>query len=171
LIGLAAGTSEGAAAVLFYMAVYLVMTLGSFLVVLRMRDAEGRAVESIDSLAGLSRSRPGLALAMAMFMFSLAGIPPLLGFWPKFYVFSAAVQADLVWLAAVGIATSVIGAYYYIKIVKIIYFDEAAPAYEPAREPVGTALILAAALFVSPLGYFAIPYLDAMSRNAAGSLF
>jgi NADH-quinone oxidoreductase subunit N len=171
LIGLAAGTREGAASVLFYMAVYTVMTLGSFLVVLRMRDGEGRAVESIESLSGLSRTRPGLALAMAVFMFSLAGIPPLLGFWPKFFVFDAAVQADLTWLAAVGIATSVIGAYYYIKIVKIMYFDESAPAYEKRAEPVGTILIAAAALFVSPLGYFTIPYLDSASRNAAGSLF
>jgi NADH-quinone oxidoreductase subunit N len=171
LIGLAAGTRAGAASVLFYMAVYLVMTLGSFLVVLRMRDAEGKAVETIASLSGLSRSRPGLALAMAMFMFSLAGIPPLMGFWPKFYVFQAAVQADLVWLAAVGIATSVIGAYYYIMIVKVMYFDDPAPAYERRSDHVGTVLILASALFVSPLGYFAIPALDTLSRNAAGSLF
>jgi NADH-quinone oxidoreductase subunit N len=171
LIGLAAGTREGAASVLFYMAVYLVMTLGSFLVVLRMRDSDGRPVETIESLSGLSRSRPGLALAMAMFMFSLAGIPPLLGFMPKFFVFQAAVQADLVWLAAVGIATSVIGAYYYIKIVKIMYFDEAAPAYERTREPVGTALIAAAAIFVSPLGYLAVPLVSTLSMNAAGSLF
>jgi NADH-quinone oxidoreductase subunit N len=171
LIGLAAGTREGAASVLFYMAVYMVMTLGSFLVVLRMRDAGGRPVETIESLSGLSRSRPGLALAMAIFMFSLAGIPPLLGFWPKFYVFNAAVLADLTWLAAVGIATSVIGAYYYIKIVKIMYFDDAAPAYERTKEPVTTGLILASALFVSPLGYLAIPALETLSRNAAGSLF
>ncbi|HEX8526205.1 NADH-quinone oxidoreductase subunit NuoN [Allosphingosinicella sp.] len=171
LIGLAAGTHAGVASVNFYMAVYLVMTLGTFLVVLRMRDPEGRPVEDIGSLAGLSRSRPGLALAMAMFMFSLAGIPPLMGFWPKFYVFQAAVQADLVWLAAVGIATSVIGAYYYIKIVKIMYFDDPAPAYAPARDAVGTAMILAAALFVSPLGYPTIGALDLLSRNAAGSLF
>jgi NADH-quinone oxidoreductase subunit N len=171
LIGLAAGSAAGVASVLFYMAVYLVMTLGSFLVVLRMRDAEGKAVESIESLSGLSRTRPGLALAMALFMFSLAGIPPLMGFWPKFYVFQAAVQANLTWLAAVGIATSVIGAYYYIKIVKIMYFDPSAPAYEKTRDPVGTALLLASALFVSPLGYFAIPALNLLSRNAASSLF
>jgi NADH-quinone oxidoreductase subunit N len=171
LIGLAAGTREGVASVLFYMAVYLVMTLGTFLVVLRMRDSDGKAVEGIESLAGLSRTRPGLALALAMFMFSLAGIPPLMGFWPKFYVFQAAVQADLIWLAAVGIATSVIGAYYYIKIVKIMYFDDAAPAYERTREPVGTVLIAASALFVSPLGYLAIPAVEMLSRNAAGSLF
>ena len=171
LIGLAAGTREGAASVLFYMAVYLVMTLGTFLVVLRMRDADGKAVEGIDSLSGLSRTRPGLALAMAMFMFSLAGIPPLMGFWPKFYVFQAAVRADLVWLAAIGLATAAISAYYYIKIVKIIYFDEPAPAYEKRAEPVGTALIAAAALFVSPLGYLAIPAIEALSTNAASSLF
>jgi NADH-quinone oxidoreductase subunit N len=171
LIGLAAGTREGAAAVLFYMAVYMVMTLGAFLVVLRMRDAEGKAVETIASLAGLSRSRPGLALAMAVFMFSLAGIPPLLGFWPKFYVFNAAVQANLTWLAVAGYVTSVIGAYYYIMIVKVMYFDDPAPAYERRSDHVGTALILASALFVSPLGYFAIPALDLLSRNAAGSLF
>ncbi len=171
LVGLAAGTREGVAAVLFYMAVYIVMTLGAFLVVLRMRDAEGRPVETIASLSGLSRSRPGLALAMAVFMFSLAGIPPLFGFWPKWIVFNAAVGADLTWLAAVAIATSVIGAFYYIMIVKVMYMDEPAPAFALTREPVGAALILAAALFVSPLGYFAIPALDQATAAAAGSLF
>ena len=171
LVGLAAAGVAGVASVLFYMTVYVVMTLGAFLVVLRMRGADGRPVETIASLAGLSRTRPGLALAMAIFMFSLAGIPPLFGFWPKFLVFDAAVQADLTWLAAVAIATSVIGAYYYIMIVKLIYFDEPAPAFAETREPVGAALILAAALFVSPLGYFAIPWLGAAAANAARSLF
>jgi NADH-quinone oxidoreductase subunit N len=171
LIGLAAGTRDGVASVLFYMSVYIVMTLGSFFVVLRMRDAEGRSVESIASLAGLSRNRPGLALAMAMFMFSLAGVPPLLGFWPKFLVFRAAVSADLTWLAAVGIATSVISAYYYLKIIKTMYFDEAAPAYAPTRDWAQTALIALAAIIVSPLGYLLIGQLDIVTRNAAASLF
>jgi NADH-quinone oxidoreductase subunit N len=171
LIGLAAGTREGVASVLFYMAVYVVMTLGSFLCVMRMRDLDGRPTEAIASLSGLSRTRPGLAAALAMFMFSLAGIPPLFGFWPKFLVFNAAVQANLTWLAAVGIATSVIGAYYYIKIVKIMYFDEPAPAYEKSRDRIEGALIVASALFVSPLGYLSIPFLDAATLNAAGSLF
>jgi NADH-quinone oxidoreductase subunit N len=171
LIGLAAATRDGVASVLFYMAVYVVMTLGSFLVVMRMRDADGRPVEDIASLSGLSRTRPGLAAAMAIFMFSLAGIPPLFGFWPKFLVFNAAVQADLTWLAAVGIATSVIGAYYYLKIVKTMYFDEPAPAYEKSRDRIEGALIAASALFVSPLGYLSIPLLDAATLNAAGSLF
>jgi NADH-quinone oxidoreductase subunit N len=171
LIGLAAGTRAGVASVLFYMAVYLVMTLGSFFVVMRMRDEEGRPLETIASLSGLSRSRPLLALAMAMFMFSLAGIPPLMGFWPKFFVFNAAVQADLTWLAAVGIATSVIGAFYYLKIVKIMYFDEPAPAFERSRDWLEGLMIAAAAVFVSPLGYFLIAPIDAASRNAAGALF
>ncbi len=171
LVGLAAGTPTGVASVLFYLAVYIAMTLGAFLVVLRMRSAEGEPVEEIASLAGLSRSRPGLALAMAVFMFSLAGIPPLFGFWPKWIVFNAAVAADLIWLAAVAIATSVISAFYYIMIVKVMYMDEPAPAFAPTREPVGAGLILAAALFVSPLGYLAIPWLDRATLVAAGSLF
>jgi NADH-quinone oxidoreductase subunit N len=171
LIGLAAANPSGVASVLFYMAVYVVMTIGTFLIVLRMRDAEGRPVETIASLSGLSRTRPLLAAAMAMFMFSLAGIPPLMGFWPKFYVFAAAVEADLTWLAAVGIATSVIGAYYYLKIIKTMYFDDAAPAYAQTKDWAGTGLIAASALFVSPLGYLLIAPLDALSRNAASALF
>ena len=153
------------------MAVYVAMTLGAFLVVLRMRDAEGRPVETIASLAGLSRTRPGLAMAMAIFMFSLAGIPPMFGFWPKFLVFQAAVQADLTWLAAVAIATSVISAFYYIMIVKKMYFEAPAPAFAETREPVGAALIFASALFISPLGYLAIPWLDAATTQAARALF
>ena len=143
------------------MAVYIVMTLGAFLVVLRMRGADGQPVETI-SIARRPVAQPAvLALAMAMFMFSLAGIPPLFGFWPKFLVFSAAVEADLTWLAAVAIATSVIGAFYYIMIVKQMYFDDPAPAFAEKREPVTAGLIFASAAFVSPLGYFAIPLLDA----------
>jgi NADH-quinone oxidoreductase subunit N len=171
LIGLAAANREGVAAILFYMAVYVVMTIGTFLVVLRMRDEAGRPVESIASLSGLSRTRPMLAAAMAIFMFSLAGIPPLFGFWPKFLVFNAAVAADLTWLAAVGIATSVIGAYYYLKIVKTMYFDDPAPAFARTRDVPETVLIAACALFVSPVGYLAIPLLDPLTVNAAGALF
>jgi NADH-quinone oxidoreductase subunit N len=120
LIGLAAGTKAGVAAVLTYLAIYVVMTLGSFLCILQMRDKDGQPVESIASLSGLSQSRKGLAAAFAIFMFSLAGIPPLFGFWAKFAVFDAAVAAGLVPLAVIGIAASVIGAFYYIKIIKVI---------------------------------------------------
>ncbi|HEY9552671.1 NADH-quinone oxidoreductase subunit NuoN [Allosphingosinicella sp.] len=171
LIGLAAGTREGVASVLFYLAVYIAMTLGAFLCVQRMRDAEGRPVETIASLSGLSRTNPALAAAFAVFMFSLAGVPPLFGFWPKFLVFTAAVEANLTWLAAVGIATSVIGAFYYLMIVKTMYMDEPAPAYEKSPDRAEGILIALAALFVSPLGYFSIPLLDAATLNAAGALF
>ena len=171
LIGLAAATQEGIASLLFYMTVYVVMTLGSFICVLRMRDEAGRPVETIASMSGMSRTRPGLALAFAVFMFSLAGIPPLFGFWPKFLVFNAAVDAGLTWLAVVGIVTSVIGAYYYLMIVKTMYLDDPAPAYERSRDRVEGVLIAAAALFVSPLGYFSIPWIDSAAQTAAGALF
>jgi len=104
-------------------------------------------------------------------MFSLAGIPPLFGFVPKLVVFSAAVEANLTWLAAVAIATSVIGAYYYIMIVKLMYFDEPAPAFAETKDPVGAALILVAALYVAPLGYLTWGPLEAATRTAAQALF
>jgi NADH-quinone oxidoreductase subunit N len=171
LVGLAASGAAGVASVLIYMTVYLVMTLGAFLVVLRMRDADEQPVETIASLSGLSQTRPMLAAAMAMFMFSLAGIPGLFGFWPKFLVFDAAVQADLTWLAAIAIATSVISAFYYIMIVKKMYFDEPAPAYAATKEPVGSFLILVSALLVSPLGYLTIQPLGQAATTAARALF
>ena len=171
LFGLAAGTAEGVAATMTYMAVYVAMTLGSFLCVLQMRDASGEPVETIASLSGLSRSRPGLAAALAIFMFSLAGIPPLFGFWPKFLVFDALVRNGFWPLAMIGIATSVIGAFYYLKIVKTMYFDDPAPEYAPAASKLEGGLITLAALAVSPLGYLAIPLLDATSMAAARSLF
>lgn len=171
LIGLAAGGPDGVAAVLFYLAVYIAMTLGAFLCVLQMRDQDGRYVETIASLSGLSRTRPGLALAFAIFMFSLAGIPPLFGFWPKFVVFAAAVRHGLVPLAVIGIASSVIGAFYYLKIVKTIYFDDPAPAFAPAESRFESGIIVAAAVFVSPLGYLAIPSLSSATLLAARALF
>ena len=152
------------------MAIYIVMTVGSFLVVLQMRDEDGQPVETIASLAGLSRSRPGLAAALAMFMFSLAGIPPLFGFYAKFAVFYAAVEAGLFPLAVVGIAMSVIGAYYYLRIVKTMYFDEPAAPYGRG-DAVEGGLIAVAAVIISPLGYLLIPALTAWTLAAANSLF
>ena len=171
LVGLAAAGPRGASSVLFYMAVYVVMTLGAFLCVLWMRDAEGRPVESIASLAGLSQTRPAFAAAIAMFMFSLAGIPPLFGFWPKLLVFNAAVASGYVSLAVAAILGTVIGAYYYLKIVKIMYFDEPGAPYSRPRQPLQGLLILIAALIVSPLGYLLIAPLSALTDRAAGSLF
>jgi NADH-quinone oxidoreductase subunit N len=171
LVGLAAAGPRGTSAVLFYMAVYVVMTVGAFLCVLWMRDADGEPIESIASLSGLSQTRPGLAAAFAIFMFSLAGIPPLFGFWPKLLVFTAAVQAGYVALAVAAILGTVIGAYYYLKIVKVMYMDEPAPAYARVRQPIQGALILIAAIMVSPLGYLLIGPLGWLSDRAAGSLF
>jgi NADH-quinone oxidoreductase subunit N len=171
LIGVAAGTEAGVASVMSYMAIYVAMTLGSFLCVLQMRDASGQPVETVASLSGLSRTRPGLAAALAIFMFSLAGIPPLLGFWAKFLVFDAAVAAHLTLLAGIGIAASVIGAFYYLKIIKTMYFDEPNATYAPARSTSELALIGLCALAVSPLGYLAIPLLGGASEAAAKALF
>ena len=121
---------------LVYMAIYLVMTLGTFACILQMRR-EGQYVETIADLAGLSRDAAGLALMLAICMFSLAGIPPLAGFIGKLYVFLAAIDAGLVWFAVVGVILSVVGAYYYLRIVKIMYFDEPAAAFDPAPSPGG----------------------------------
>ncbi len=170
LIGLAAGPAAGVASVMSYLAIYVVMTVGSFVCVLQMKDKEGNPVESIASLAGLSQSRPGLAAAFAIFMFSLAGIPPLFGFWAKFLVFDAAVAAGLAPLAVLGIAGSVIGAFYYLMIVKTIFFDPPAGELEPSRSPLDYGIITVCAAVIV-LGYLLNPALDAASAAAAASLF
>jgi NADH-quinone oxidoreductase subunit N len=130
LIGLAAGTVEGIDGVLIYMAIYVAMTLGTFAVILSMRR-EGRMVEQISDLAGLARTHPTMAFFMAMLLFSLAGIPPLAGFFAKWYVFLAAIKAHLIALAIIGVVTSVVGAYYYLAIIKTMYFDEPAESFAP----------------------------------------
>jgi NADH-quinone oxidoreductase subunit N len=170
LVGLAAANETGIAAVLFYMAVYVAMTLGSFLVVLQMQDASGRPVEAIDALAGLSRTRPALAFATAIFMFSLAGIPPMLGFWPKLSVFNAAIEAEMYVLAVIAVVTSVVGAYYYLRIIKVVYFDEPAPAFAPADSRINSGLIAATAVFCSPIGMLAITPLVTLATRAAQSI-
>jgi NADH-quinone oxidoreductase subunit N len=134
LIGLAAGTSEGVQGVLVYMAIYLTMTLGVFAVILSMRRSGGM-VESIDQLAGLARTNPAMAFFLAMLLFSMAGVPPLAGFFAKFYVFLAAIKAGLYILAVIGVLASVIGAYYYLAIIKVMYFEEPAePFYSMPNE-------------------------------------
>src|SRR5580704_6934981 len=128
LIGLAAGTAEGVQGVLVYMAIYITMTLGTFAVILSMRR-KGGMVESIDQLAGLARTHPTMAFFMATLLFSMAGIPPLAGFFAKFYVFLAAIKAGFYVLAVIGVLASVVGAYYYLSIVKVMYFDEPAEGF------------------------------------------
>ncbi|QDM21890.1 NADH-quinone oxidoreductase subunit NuoN [Tardiphaga sp. vice154] len=139
LVGLAAGTAEGAQGVLVYLAIYVAMTLGSFAIILTMKR-DGQPLEKISDFAGLSRTNPLLAFFFAMFLFSLAGIPPLAGFFAKFYVFIAAIKAGLFVLAVVGMLASVVGAYYYLTIVKLMYFDEPKGALDPMRVELRTVL-------------------------------
>jgi NADH-quinone oxidoreductase subunit N len=173
LVGLAAGTQQGVEGVLTYLLVYMLTTLGAFLVVIQLRDEAGNQVESIPALAGLSQRRPGLAAAMAVFLFSLAGIPPLFGFWPKYLVFEAAVNANLVPLAVAGIVASVIGAFYYIAIIKTMYFDDKSDTEFPkgGGAIVEDAVITASALWLSVIGYLFIPVLAVLSASAAAVLF
>ena len=130
LVGLAAGTAEGVQGVLVYMAIYVAMTLGVFAAILSMRR-NGKFVETIGDLAGLARTHPTMAFFLAMLLFSLAGIPPLAGFFAKFYVFLAAIKAGLYMLAVIGVLSSVVGAFYYLTIVKIMYFDEPVEGFQP----------------------------------------
>jgi NADH-quinone oxidoreductase subunit N len=142
LIGLAAGTENGIRGVLVYMSIYLFMNVGAFSAILCMRR-QGRMLEGISDLAGLSRTQPALALALAIFMFALAGIPPTAGLFAKIYVFLAAIDAQLAWLAVIGVVTSVVGAYYYLRIVKTMYFDEPAPAFDRPIAPELKGVLLA----------------------------
>ena len=170
LIGLAAATAAGVSAMLVYLAIYVAMSLGSFVAVLMLKNAAGEQVEGVSDIAGLSSSRPLLALCLAMMMFSLAGIPPLFGFWGKFVVFQAAVQADLIVLAAIGIAASVIGAFYYIKIVKVMYFDDAAGVVEGKSDWAHWLILGVTAVIVSPLGYLLTVPLGNLADRAAEAL-
>jgi len=158
LVGLAAASPEGIEGVLIYLAVYLVMTLGAFAVVLSMRRESG-PVEGIGDLAGLATTNPGMAATMAVMMFSLAGIPPLAGFWGKYYVFLAAVKANLWPLAILGVLASVIGAFYYIRIVIIMYVNSASADAKMRFRPVpwreGTVMALSCLIVM--LGFLPFP--------------
>ena len=140
LVGLAAGTTEGVQGVIIYLAIYLAMTLGTFACILAMRR-DGRMVEDIDQLSGLSSTSPLMAFLLAMLLFSLAGVPPLAGFFAKFYVFLAAIHAGLYALAVIGVLLSVVGAYYYLRIVKIMYFDAPAERFEPMDTPLAAVCL------------------------------
>ena len=168
LVGLAAGTAEGVQGVVMYLAIYVAMTLGSFAVILSMRR-NGHALEQISDFAGLSRTNPLLAFFFAMFLFSLAGIPPLAGFFAKFYVFTAAIKAGLFTLSVIGVLTSVVGAFYYLNIVKVMYFDEPAGALDPMRLELRTVLAVAG---IFNILFFVYPGpLVSAATAAAKSLF
>ncbi|WP_404378907.1 NADH-quinone oxidoreductase subunit NuoN [Caenispirillum salinarum] len=168
LIGLAVADEQGVRGMLIYLAIYLFMNVGTFAVILSMRF-KGRATEQISDLSGLSKTHPVMALWLAIFMFSMAGIPPLAGFFGKLYVFLAAVQAELYGLAVIGVLTSVVAAFYYLRIIKVMYFDEPVEAFD--RPPRATSAILGiCGLFVTLFVLYPAPILAAASA-AAASLF
>ncbi|MET3352171.1 NADH-quinone oxidoreductase subunit NuoN [Xanthobacter autotrophicus] len=168
LVGLAAGTPEGVRGVLLYMSIYVVMTLGTFACVLTMRR-KGQAVETIEDLSGLARRNPVMALALGALMFSLAGIPPLAGFLAKYYVFVAAIQAGLYGLAVVGVLASVVGAFYYLRVVKIMYFDEPVDDFDPMPTEL-KAVLAVSGLFTIFYFVYPAPLIEAAGA-AARSLF
>ncbi|MGB5094005.1 MAG: NADH-quinone oxidoreductase subunit NuoN [Parvibaculum sp.] len=166
LVGLAAGTETGIRGVLVYLVIYVIMNAGVFCCILAMRRKEGM-VESINDLAGLSRTQPMFAFALAMLMFSLAGVPPLAGFFGKFYVFMAAVQAGLWPLAIIGVLSSVVGAFYYLRIVKIMYFDEPAEAFIQPVPGELNAILTLSGLFTLVFFVYPAPLLVAAQSAAA----
>jgi NADH-quinone oxidoreductase subunit N len=168
LIGLAAGTQAGVQATLVYLAVYVFMSLGVFACIIAMRR-QGKAVETIADLAGLSGREGGYAVALAILMFSMAGIPPLSGFFGKLYVFAAAIRAGLVPLAVIGVLTSVIGAFYYLRVIKVMYFDQGDLQFDKAATGVRFVIAtgaLASVLFVLIPG----PVIAAASQAARALL-
>jgi NADH-quinone oxidoreductase subunit N len=167
LVGLASASSEGVRGLAIYLAIYLAMNAGTFCCVLAMRR-HGRAVEGISDLAGLARTQPGMALALAVFMFSMAGIPPLAGFFGKLYVFLAAVHSGLYVLAVIGVLASVISAFYYVRIVKLMYFDEPVEQFERPVARELSVVMTATALFTAL--FFAYPGPLVAGAEAAASI-
>jgi len=168
LVGLAAGSEQGVQGVIVYIVIYITMTLGAFACILAMRR-DGEMVEEIDALSGLARTKPGTAFLLGAILFSLAGIPPLAGFFAKYYVFLAAIQSGLYALAVIGVVTSVIGAFYYLRIVKIMYFDEPAESFEPVPVELQAVLGISGVLVIAFV-VFAAP-LVGWAGTAAASLF
>ena len=168
LIGLAAGSAEGIRGVLIYLSIYVAMNIGTFACILCMRRKTGM-VENISDLAGLSKSNPLMALALAIFMFSMAGIPPLGGFFGKFYIFIAAVNAELYALAVIGVLASVVGAFYYLRIIKVMYFDEAAEPFDGPMSLEMRAIIALSAIFVAFFAFYTAPFV-ATAQIAAAAL-
>ncbi|MCH7487647.1 MAG: NADH-quinone oxidoreductase subunit NuoN, partial [Proteobacteria bacterium] len=169
LIGLAAGNETGVRGIMIYMAIYLFMNLGCFTCILCMVRG-GRMVEGIDDLAGMSRSHPLVALAMAVFMFSMSGIPPFAGFFGKFYIFLAAIEAGQYTLAVIGVLSSIVAAFYYLRIVKVMYFDV---SEEPLDRPIGReiGLVLAGTSLVIVF-FIALPSpILSSAASAAAALF
>lgn len=168
LVGLASGTPEGVQGVVLYLVIYVAMTFGAFTVILAMKR-NGHPMEQISDFAGMSRTNPVLAFFFAMLLFSLAGIPPLAGFFAKFYVFTAAIKAGLVTLSVIGVLSSVVGAFYYLNVIKVMYFDERAGATDVVRVELG-AVVAVVAIFNMLFFVYPGPLVSAATA-AAKSLF
>jgi NADH-quinone oxidoreductase subunit N len=169
LVGLAAGSKTGVTGVILYMTIYMVMTLGTFACIMAMRRKEEGNVENIDDLAGLSSTNPFMAVVLTALMFSLAGIPPLAGFFGKYFVFVAAIEAKLYALAVIGVLASVVGAYYYLRVVKLMWFDQ--PKGEFTRVAGELRLVFGiAGLFVAAYVLIGGP-LGSAAEAAAASFF
>ncbi|MBN9071414.1 MAG: NADH-quinone oxidoreductase subunit NuoN [Rhizobiales bacterium] len=154
LVGLAANSQEGVRGVVIYMLIYVAMTLGTFAFILAMRRNDTQ-VESIDDLAGAATTNPVMATILTILLFSLAGIPPLAGFWAKWYVFLAAIHAGLYPLAVIGVLTSVVAAFYYLRIIKIMWFDEPAGAFQPMAGELRAILGLSGAFVL----FYVVPWI------------
>jgi NADH-quinone oxidoreductase subunit N len=168
LIGLAAGSETGVRGVLVYLLTYVVMSAGAFACIIAMRR-RGRAVENIADLGGLAANDLPLAVLMTIFMFSMAGIPPMAGFFGKFLVFRAAVDANMWTLAIIGVLTSVVGCFYYLRIIKVMFFDSAEEKFD-ARPGSLSFVAMATGIFTLAFFIFPAPFLGA-AANAARSLF
>ncbi len=168
LVGLAVGTAEGIRGVLVYMVTYVFMSAGVFACIIAMRR-QGKTLEQIGDLSGLARTDPGLALAMAVFMFSMAGIPPFSGFFAKLYVFYPAVQSGFWTLSVVGVLTSVVGAFYYLRIIKIMYFDAAVAAFD--HRPPAVSFVAGVGALVTTLFFVYPAPLVGAAQHAARVLF
>jgi len=165
LIGLAAGTPEGLQAMLLFMVLYMIDVTGFFACLVALSRA-GRPMETMEDMAGLIREKPALGLAMTVFAFSALGLPPLSGFWAKFFVFKAAINADLAWVAVAGLVGSVVAAFYYLRLVKMIWFDDSAGEIDkPPVEAWAIAVVMA--LFSFPVAMIALTWLEPLARRAA----
>ena len=170
LIGLAAGGEGGASAVLIYMVLYMIMTAGAFAVILSMRRGD-IALERISDLAGLSRTHPFMAYTMAILMFSMSGIPPMAGFFGKLFIFNAAVESGLYVLAVLGVLSSVVAAFYYLRIIKVMFFDEPVDAYDKDRDGFARRAVMLVSVFIVLFFIFSPQLLVDTSRLAVSSLF
>ena len=168
LVGLAAGSVIGVQGVMLYMTVYVAMIIGSFAFILGMRTRDGN-VESIYDLAGLARTNPFMAIVMTIMLFSLASVPPMAGFFAKWAAFSAAVHAGLIPLVVIGMIASVISAFYYLRVIKIMWFDEAKAGFMPLPNELKFILAISG-IFVLFYVFFGIS-LTQIAEKAAASLF